>query len=66
VAAQDAGGTYHCAAAELRNGRDRQRASQLGHNPAAVIVALRGAGYLHISESRRDHTPETLSLQGLD
>ena len=35
---------------------------------AAVIAALKGAGYLHIPEGRRDHnTPaEALRLHGLD
>jgi hypothetical protein len=35
---------------------------------AAVIAALKDAGYLHIPEGRRDHTipAETLRLHGLD
>ena len=35
---------------------------------AAVIAALKDAGYLHVPEGRRDHsTPaETLRLHGLD
>jgi hypothetical protein len=35
---------------------------------AAVIAALKDAGYLHIPEDRRDHTTpaETLRLHGLD
>jgi predicted transposase YbfD/YdcC len=35
---------------------------------AAVIAALKDAGYLHIPEGRRDHTTpaETLRLHGLD
>ena len=50
-------------------------ASRTGSGPAnlatigaAVIAALKDAGYLHIPEGRRDHaTPaETLRLHGLD
>ena len=35
---------------------------------AAIIAALKDAGYLHIPEGRRDHTTpaETLRLHGLD
>jgi hypothetical protein len=35
---------------------------------AAVIAALKDAGYLHIPEGRRDHTTpaETRRLHGLD
>ncbi len=35
---------------------------------AAVIAAIKGAGYLHVPEGRRDHTTpaETLRLHGLD
>jgi hypothetical protein len=34
---------------------------------AAVTAALKDAGYLHIPEGRRDHSPpETLRLHGLD
>jgi hypothetical protein len=35
---------------------------------AAVIAALKDAGYLHIPERRRGHTTpgETLRLRGLD
>src|SRR3984957_19197066 len=35
---------------------------------AAVIAAIKDAGYLHVPEGRRDHTPpaETLRLHGLD
>jgi hypothetical protein len=35
---------------------------------AAIIAAIKDAGYLHIPEGRRDHsTPaETLRLHGLD
>lgn len=32
----------------------------------AVIAALKGVGYLHVPEGRRDHPPETLRLHGLD
>jgi predicted transposase YbfD/YdcC len=50
-------------------------ASRTGHGPvnlatirAAIIKALKQAGYLHIPEGRRDHTipAETLRLHGLD
>jgi predicted transposase YbfD/YdcC len=50
-------------------------ASRTGHGPvnlatirAAVIAALKDAGYLHIPEGRRDHTApaETLRLHHLD
>jgi predicted transposase YbfD/YdcC len=50
-------------------------ASRTGSSPAnlatiraAVIAALKDAGYLHIPEGRRDHTTpaETLRLHGLD
>jgi hypothetical protein len=35
---------------------------------AAVIAAIKDAGYLHVPEGRRDHTTpaETLRLHGLD
>ena len=35
---------------------------------AAIIAAIKNAGYLHIPEGRRDHTTpaETLHLHGLD
>ena len=35
---------------------------------AAIIAAIKQAGYLHIPEGRRDHTSpaETLRLHGLD
>ena len=35
---------------------------------AAIITAIKDAGYLHIPEGRRDHTTpaETLRLHGLD
>jgi hypothetical protein len=38
------------------------------HRVAAIIAALKDAGYLHIPEGRRDHTTpaETLRLHGLD
>ena len=50
-------------------------ASRTGSGPAnlatiraAVIAALKDAGYLHIPEGHRDHTTpaETLRLHGLD
>ena len=50
-------------------------ASRTGNGPvnlatirAAIIAALKDAGYLHIPEGRRDHTTpaETLRLHGLD
>jgi hypothetical protein len=43
-------------------------AANLATIRAAVIAALKDAGYLHIPEGRRDHaTPaETLRLHGLD
>ena len=46
----------------------RQRAANLATIRAAVIAALKDAGYLHIPEGRRDHTApaETLRLHGLD
>jgi hypothetical protein len=46
----------------------RQRAANLATIRAAVIAALKDAGYLHIPEGRRDHTApaETLRLPGLD
>jgi hypothetical protein len=35
---------------------------------AAIIAAIKDAGYLHVPEGRRDHTTpaETLRLHGLD
>jgi hypothetical protein len=50
-------------------------ASRTGSGPvnlatirAAIITALKDAGYLHIPEGRRDHTTpaEALRLHGLD
>jgi hypothetical protein len=50
-------------------------ASRAGSGPAnlatiraAIIAAIKDAGYLHIPEGRRDHTTpaETLGLHGLD
>jgi hypothetical protein len=50
-------------------------ASRTGSGPAnlatiraAIIAAIKDAGYLHVPEGRRDHsTPaETLRLHGLD
>ena len=55
--------------------REDTSASRTGNGPAnlatiraAIITALKDAGYLHIPEGRRDHsTPaETLCLHGLD
>jgi hypothetical protein len=48
--------------------RLRQRPAKLATIRAAVIAALKDAGYLHIPEGRRDHTTaaETLRLHGLD
>jgi len=55
--------------------REDAAASRTGSGPAnlatiraAVIAALKDAGYLHIPEGRRDHTSpaETLRLHGLD
>ena len=49
--------------------------SRTGNGPAnlatiraAIITAIKDAGYLHIPEGRRDHTTpaETLRLHGLD
>ena len=50
-------------------------ASRTGSGPvnlatirAAIIAAIKHAGYLHVPEGRRDHTTpaETLRLHGLD
>jgi len=50
-------------------------ASRTGYGPvnlatirAAIIAAIKDAGYLHVPEGRRDHTTpaETLCLHGLD
>jgi predicted transposase YbfD/YdcC len=55
--------------------REDKSASRTGRGPvnlatirAAVIAAIKDAGYLHIPEGRRDHTTpaETLHLHGLD
>ena len=55
--------------------REDAAASRSGSGPvnlatirAAVIAALKDAGYLHIPEGRRDHTTpaETLRLHGFD
>jgi predicted transposase YbfD/YdcC len=55
--------------------REDAAASRTGSGPAnlatiraAVIAAIKDAGYLHIPEGRRDHTTpaETLRLHGLD
>ena len=55
-------------AARARRLAKRQRAANLATIRAAVIAALKDAGYLHIPEGRRDHTTpaETLRLHGLD
>ena len=50
-------------------------ASRTGYGPvnlatirAAIIAAIKDAGYLHVPEGRRDHTTpaEALCLHGLD
>jgi len=55
--------------------REDAATSRTGHGPAnlatiraAIIAAIKDAGYLHIPEGRRDHaTPaEALRLHGLD
>jgi len=55
--------------------REDSAASRTGSGPvnlatirAAIIAAIKDAGYLHIPEGRRDHTTpaETLRLHGLD
>jgi predicted transposase YbfD/YdcC len=55
--------------------REDTAASRTGGGPAnlatiraAIIAAIKDAGYLHIPEGRRDHTTpaETLRLHGLD
>ena len=55
--------------------REDTSASRSGNGPvnlatirAAIIAAIKDAGYLHVPEGRRDHsTPaETLCLHGLD
>jgi hypothetical protein len=55
--------------------REDAAASSTGSGPAnlatiraAVVAALKDAGYLHTPEGRRDHTTraETLRLHGLD
>ena len=55
--------------------REDAAASRTGHGPinlatirAAIIAAIKGAGYLYIPEGRRDHTTpaEALRLHGLD
>ncbi len=59
---------------DMTSGEDAS-ASRTGRGPAnlatiraAIIAALKDAGYLHIPEGRRDHTTpaETLRLHGLD
>ena len=46
----------------------RQRPANLATIRAAIIAALKDAGYLHVPEGRRDHTTpaETLPLHGFD
>ena len=65
---------HHHVRSDLSFGEDAS-ASRTGSGPAnlatiraAVIAALKHAGYLHIPEGRRDHTTpaETLRLHGLD
>jgi predicted transposase YbfD/YdcC len=55
--------------------REDTATSRTGHGPAnlatiraAVIAAIKDAGYLHVPEGRRDHTTpaETLRLHGFD
>jgi hypothetical protein len=55
--------------------REDSSTSRTGRGPAnlatiraAIIAAIKQAGYLHIPEGRRDHTTpaETLYLHGLD
>ena len=55
--------------------REDTSASRTGSGPAnlatiraAIIAAIKDAGYLHVPEGRRDHTTpaETLRLHGLD
>jgi len=55
--------------------REDTAASRTGRGPvnlatirAAITVAIKDAGYLHVPEGRRDHTTpaETLHLHGLD
>jgi predicted transposase YbfD/YdcC len=55
--------------------REDNSTSRTGSGPAnlatiraAIIAAIKDAGYLHVPEGRRDHTTpaETLSLHGLD
>ena len=47
---------------------DRSGPTNLATIRAAVIAALKDAGYLHIPEGRRDHTTpaDTLRLHDLD
>jgi hypothetical protein len=55
--------------------REDTSASRTGSRPVslatirvAIIAAIKGAGYLHITEGRRDHTTpaEALHHHGLD
>jgi hypothetical protein len=47
---------------------DQERAFNLATIRAAIIPAIKDAGYLHVPEGRRDLTTpaETLRLHGLD
>jgi hypothetical protein len=48
--------------------RDTSGPANLATIRAAIIAAIKDAGYLHIPEGRRDHTTpaETIRLRGLD
>ena len=52
-------------AATIRTGRGP---ANLATIRAAIIAAIKDAGYLHVPEGRRDHTTpaETLRLHGFD
>jgi hypothetical protein len=67
-------GSRHTTTCDVSFGEDAAT-SRTGRGPvnpatirAAVIAALKDAGYLHIPEGRRDHTTpaETIRLHGLD
>ncbi len=53
---------------DAANSRTGRGPANLATIRAAIIAALKDAGYLHIPEGRRDHTTpaETLRLYGLD
>ena len=57
--------TYGEDASQIRTGNGP---TNLATIRAAIIAALKGAGYLHIPEGRRDHTTpaEAIHLHGLD